>query len=123
MDRCLESIVPILEILEIEVSNILYNPGNVGKHLFLLSHILELFEILFFISPYLGSADGGRAAPGVRLWGPWIIFGICSWNFVICPISGNNTFPWFWNNLGGIFYYFGKINCGRAGGGGRGGRS
>ena len=48
MDHDLELISPILEILEIEVSNILYNPGNTG---------------------------GGRAAPGVRLRGAWIIFG------------------------------------------------
>ena len=31
MDHDLELINPILEILEIEVSNILYNPGNIGK--------------------------------------------------------------------------------------------
>ena len=45
MDHGLELIIPILEILEIEVCNILYNPGNIGKHIFLISHILELFEI------------------------------------------------------------------------------
>ena len=56
MDHDLELISPILEILEIEVSNILYNPGNIGKlafsicsyagnvgnHLFLFSHVLEM---------------------------------------------------------------------------------
>ena len=42
----------ILEILEIEVFNILYNPGNTG---------------------------GGLAAPGARLRRAWIIFGTCSW--------------------------------------------
>ena len=31
MDHELELISPILEILEIEVSNILYNPGNIGN--------------------------------------------------------------------------------------------
>ena len=31
MDHGLELISPILEILEIEVSSILYNPGNIGK--------------------------------------------------------------------------------------------
>ena len=31
MDHGLELIVPILDILEIEVSNILYNPGNIGN--------------------------------------------------------------------------------------------
>ena len=45
MDRDLEFIVPILKILEIEVSNILYNPGNIAKHVFLCSPILEIFEI------------------------------------------------------------------------------
>ena len=42
MDHVLEFISPVLEILEIEVFNILYNPGNTG---------------------------GRRAAPGVRLRG------------------------------------------------------
>ena len=30
MDHDLELVSPILEILEMEVSNILYNPGNIG---------------------------------------------------------------------------------------------
>ena len=34
MDRDLELFIPILEILEIEVCNILYNPGNLGKRTF-----------------------------------------------------------------------------------------
>ena len=34
MDHGLELIIPILEILEIEVSNILYNPGNIVKLIF-----------------------------------------------------------------------------------------
>ena len=34
MGHGLETILLILEILEIEVSNILYNPGNIGKHIF-----------------------------------------------------------------------------------------
>ena len=34
MDHGLELISPILKILEIEVSNILYNPGNIGKLIF-----------------------------------------------------------------------------------------
>ena len=34
MDHGLELISPILEILEIEVSNILYNPGNIGNWTF-----------------------------------------------------------------------------------------
>ena len=35
MDHGSELISPLLEILEIEVSNILYNPGNIGKLYFL----------------------------------------------------------------------------------------
>ena len=31
MDHDAELIIPILETLEIEVSNILYNPGNIGN--------------------------------------------------------------------------------------------
>ena len=34
MDHGLELINPILEILEIEVCNILHNPGNIGKRIF-----------------------------------------------------------------------------------------
>ena len=36
MDHGLELIIPILEILEIEVCNILQNPGNIGKRIFLI---------------------------------------------------------------------------------------
>ena len=40
------SIIPrILEILEIEVCNILYNPGNIGNRIFLVSTILEILEV------------------------------------------------------------------------------
>ena len=34
MDHDLELFIPILEILEIEVCNILCKPGNIGKHIF-----------------------------------------------------------------------------------------
>ena len=34
MDHDLELFIPILEILEIEVCNIPYNPGNIGKRIF-----------------------------------------------------------------------------------------
>ncbi len=47
MDHRLEFIIPSLEILVIEVFNILYNPGNIGKTFFLLSHILEILENCF----------------------------------------------------------------------------
>ena len=34
MGHGLELIIPRLEILEIEVCNIIYNPGNIGKRTF-----------------------------------------------------------------------------------------
>ena len=53
MDHGLELIIPILEILEIEVCNILYNPGNLGNGFFLSSPILEILKISFFHVPEL----------------------------------------------------------------------
>ena len=44
MEHDLELISPILEILEIEVCNILYNPGNIGKRIFQFSPILEIVD-------------------------------------------------------------------------------
>ena len=63
MDHGLELNIPILEILEIEVCNIIYkprdignlsfstssNPGNIGNLIFQFSHILEILEICFFL--------------------------------------------------------------------------
>ena len=60
MDHGLEFIIPRLEILEIEVCNILQNPGNIGKRIFWFSpileiwffqfsHILEILEIWFLL--------------------------------------------------------------------------
>ena len=59
MEHDLELIIARLEILEIGVCNILQNPGNIGKRIFLIqsypgnignlifqfSHILEILEI------------------------------------------------------------------------------
>ena len=43
MDHQVSTIPRILEILEIEVSNIFYNPGNIGNSIFfLVSTILEI---------------------------------------------------------------------------------
>ena len=57
MDHGLELIIARLEILEIEVCNILQNPGNIEKRIFLFSPILEILEISFFfpIFPYPGN--------------------------------------------------------------------
>ena len=63
MEHDLELIIARLEVLEIEVCNILQNPGNIGKLIFFdsvlpwkywkfdffqFSHILEILEICFF---------------------------------------------------------------------------
>ena len=62
MDHGLKLLIPCLEILEIEVCNILYNPGNIGKQtvsvfcypgnignlFFHFPDILEILEIWFF---------------------------------------------------------------------------
>ena len=48
MDQGLELFSPIPEILEIEVSNILYDPGNIGKLCFLFSPSLDILEISNF---------------------------------------------------------------------------
>ena len=63
MEHDLELIIPILEILEIEVCNIIYKPrdignlsfstssypGNIGNSIFPISHILEILENVFFL--------------------------------------------------------------------------
>ena len=58
----LELFIPILEILEIEVFNILYNPGNIEYWIFLFSHILEILDVgIFQVSHILEiRAAGGR---------------------------------------------------------------
>ena len=53
MEHDLELFIPRLEILEIEVCNILYNPGNIGKRIFLISNILEIMEISLFQLPHI----------------------------------------------------------------------
>ena len=48
MDHDLELFIPILEILEIEVCNILCNPGNIGKSSFsVFSYAGNLGELFF----------------------------------------------------------------------------
>ena len=56
MDHGLELIIPRLEILEIEVFNIIYNPGNIGKRMFLIqSYPGNIGNLIFPISPYPGN--------------------------------------------------------------------
>ena len=96
---CKVSIIPrILQILEIEVSNILYNPGNIENMIFQFSTILEIraaggwlqgfcFCVCFFLTLSLEFCDmsnfrkfcffdvgsfWGRLGP---IWGPsWGLF-------------------------------------------------
>ena len=55
MDHDLELFIPILEILEIEVCNILQNPGNIGKRIFQLSPILEIVDRTIHTQSYPGN--------------------------------------------------------------------
>ena len=105
MDHHLELIIPILEILEIEVSNILYNPGNIGNLSFSnSSYTGNIGNLLFSISHMVEMRAAGGRLQGLGSEGLaflffffcFCFFGACSWNFVTCPISGNNTFPRFW---------------------------
>ena len=56
MDHGLELIIARLEILEIEVCNILQNPGNIGKRIFLIQSYAEhIGNLIFPIFPYPGN--------------------------------------------------------------------
>ena len=56
MDHDLELFIPILEILEIEVCNILYNPGNIGKRTFsMFSYPGNIGKLIFLFFPYPGN--------------------------------------------------------------------
>ena len=63
MDHGLDVIGPILEILEIEVSKILYTPGNIWNLSFIISHLLAEFghPLKLFFSP-------GGSAPRTPRW-------------------------------------------------------
>ena len=55
MEHNLELSIPILEILEIEVCNILQNPGNIGKQIVLIqSYPGNLGKPIFSIFSYPG---------------------------------------------------------------------
>ena len=56
MEHGLELIIARLEILEIEVCNILQNPGNIGKRIFLIqSYPGDIGNLIFPIFPYPGN--------------------------------------------------------------------
>ena len=84
MEHDVELISPRLEILEIEVFNIIYNPGNIGNLIFLIFSYPGnignwIFLIawypgntgnrVFLIAWYPGNTGGGRAEAGGRLQG------------------------------------------------------
>ena len=98
MEHDLELISPRLEILEIEVFNIIYNPGNIGNLIFLIFSYPGnignwIFLIawypgnignrVFLIAWYPGNTGGGRAAPGVVLCCLGLFLEHVSWNFRI----------------------------------------
>ena len=110
MDHGLELVIPRLEILEIEVCNIIYRPGNIGNRffsiywypgnignwIFLFSHILEILEIEvcnILHNLEIRAAGGRRRAGGGGQAGgsrgcvvlPWIIFGTCFLEFPDIP--------------------------------------
>ena len=56
MEHDLELIIPRLEILEIGVCNILYNPGNIGKRAFsMFWYPGNIGNLIFPISGYPGN--------------------------------------------------------------------
>ena len=78
MDHDFESISPILEILEIEVSNILCNPGNIGN--------------LNLDWGYVGMCLQPLFCCGATPQGLFFCQKQHFSNFWTCPISGNSTF-------------------------------
>ena len=56
MDHGLELFIPSLKILEIEVFNIIYNPGNIGKRTFsMLSNPGNIEKLIFLCFLYPGN--------------------------------------------------------------------
>ena len=104
MDHELELFIPTLEILEIEVFNIIYNPGNIGHRIFLIfwspGNIGNWIFLIFWSPGSIGywillfshileirAAGGRRRADGSRgcVVLPWIIFGTLFLKF--CDMS------------------------------------
>ena len=93
MDHGVSIIPRILEILEIEVSNILYNPGNIGNRIFFNFLISwKYWKSDSSIFSYPGNTGGGRAEAGGRLQG-------------LCCAA----LDYFWNMFPGISGYPGNI--------------
>ena len=99
MDHGLELISPILEILEIEVSNILYNPGNIGKRSFSnCSYPGNIGKRIFSTSSYPGNIEKTDFLYVLISWKYWKSqFGLgCRDVFT--------TFVLLWNHPAGAFF-------------------
>ena len=93
MEHDLELITARLEILEIGVCNIIYNPGNIGNWIFLIAwYPGNTGNRVFLIAWYPGNTGGGRAEAGGRLQG-------------LCCAA----LDYFWNMFPGISGYPGNI--------------
>ena len=79
MDHDLELVSPILEILEIEVSIVLHNPGNIGNLSLDWGYVGMCLQPLFCC----GTTPQGLFFRQKQHFS----------NFWTCPISGNSTFP------------------------------
>ena len=103
MDHDLELVSPILEILEMEVSNILYNPRNIGKRSFSTSSYPGNIGNLSLDWGYVGMCLQPLFCCGTTPQGLFLCQEQHFCNFRTCPLSGNNTFPWFWSLFGSIW--------------------
>ena len=119
MDHGLELFIPILEILEIEVCNILYNPGNIGKRIFsiqsypgnsgsydpYISPILEILDRTIHTQSYPGNS-GSYDPYSVLSWKYWIVRSIYQ------PYPGNienlslSNFLVSWKYWKSLLFYF-----------------
>ena len=69
MDHRLELLIARLEILEIEVCNILQNPGNIGKRIFFDSVLSWKYWKTYFLTQCLASCLSEWCAHCQVLWG------------------------------------------------------
>ena len=72
MDHGLEFILPTLEILEIEVFNILYNPGNIGNHCF----------SIFYYPGNIGNLSFSTFCYPGNIWKTGFSFFLLSWKYM-----------------------------------------
>ena len=92
MDHGLELIIGILEILKIEVFivPIILEILEIGVFQFLI--YWKYLKSVFPISDMVEILAAGGRLQGLGSGGLGLFVGVCSWNFVTCPISGNSAF-------------------------------